>query len=98
MQLVHVENLLAEKPKVLEKILTGSNCDVMNIQLQKGETVPEHNAPNEVIVVCRKGVVKFPVEGKENTLKENSVILLAPKEKHSLEALEDAELVVIKLK
>lgn len=98
MELVQVENLLEEKSKSIGKILSGNNCDVLNIQLKKGETVPEHSAPGEVVVVCRKGVVKFPVEGKINTLTDNSVLLLAPNEKHSLEAVEDCELVVIKLK
>lgn len=56
--------------------------------MKKGEAVPNHSAPSEIVVVCRKGVVKFLVEAKMNTLNEN----------HSLEAVKDCELFVIKLK
>lgn len=98
MKLFQVENHLESKPKNTERILSGEQCNVLNVQLRKGESIPEHNAPKEVVVVCRKGVVKFPVEGKEQILKENSVLLIAPEEMHSLEAVEDSELVIIKIK
>lgn len=98
MKLIQVENMLQRKAKNIEKLFSGTAFDMMNIQLQKGETIPEHSAPNEVVIICRKGVVKFPVEGKETMLNENSVLFLEPNENHSLEAVEDCEVLVIRMK
>lgn len=98
MKLVEVENVLDEKEKSIGKVMTGDFSDIMNIQLKAGEVIPEHNAPFEVIVICRSGEVKFPVEGQEFVLNEKSVLLLAPNENHSLEAKTDCDLIVIKIK
>lgn len=98
MKLVEVENMLQDKEKSIGKVLAGEFSDIMNIQLRAGEVIPEHNAPFEVIVICRSGEVKFPVEGQELVLNEKSVLLLAPDENHGLEAITDCDLIVIKIK
>lgn len=98
MKLIEVENVLNEKTKSIGKVLAGDFSDVMNIQLKAGEVVAEHSAPGEVIVICRSGEVKFPVEGQALVLNEKSVLLMAPDEKHSLEAITDCDLIVIKVK
>ncbi|MEK5231640.1 AraC family ligand binding domain-containing protein [Lysinibacillus sp. FSL K6-0232] len=98
MQHIQVEQLLQNKRKHAGKVAVGAGYDMMTIQLRAGESVAEHSAPGEVIIVCRKGCVKFQVEGQLTTLDANALLLLEPNEKHSLEALEDCELIVIRLK
>ncbi|WP_342471709.1 cupin domain-containing protein [Metasolibacillus sp. FSL H7-0170] len=98
MQHIQVEQLLQDKVKHAGKVGAGTGYDVMNIQLRAGESVAEHSAPGEVLIVCRKGRVKFHVEGQETELDANALLMLEPSEKHSLEAVEDCEIIVVRLK
>lgn len=70
----------------------------MNIQLRAGERIPEHHADNEVLIIVQFGEVRFLVEGVEEILTQDTILTLKPSEKHSLEAITDARVIVIKLK
>ncbi|WP_042477527.1 cupin domain-containing protein [Bacillus ndiopicus] len=98
MQYIQVEQLLQNKVKHVGKVAVGADYDVMNIQLKTGEMVAEHSAPGEVLIVCRKGRVKFYVEGQVTELDANALLMLEPNEKHSLEAVEDCEIIVVRIK
>lgn len=98
MQHIQIEQLLQDKVKHAGKVAAGAGYDVMNIQLKAGESIAEHAAPGEVLIVCRKGRVKFDVEGQITELDADALLMLEPNEKHSLEAVEDCEVVVVRLK
>lgn len=98
MQHIQIEQLLQDKVKHAGKVAAGAGYDVMNIQLKAGESIAEHTAPGEVLIVCRKGRVKFDVEGQITELDADALLMLEPNEKHSLEAVEDCEVVVVRLK
>ncbi|MEC1177808.1 hypothetical protein P9B03_04865 [Metasolibacillus meyeri] len=47
-----------------------------------------------MLIVCRKGRVKFKVEGQVTELDADALLML----EHSLEAMEDCEMIVVRLK
>ncbi|GLC89638.1 cupin domain-containing protein [Lysinibacillus piscis] len=98
MKHIQVEQFLQEKAKHAGKVTAGVGYDVMNIQLKAGESIAEHSASGEVLIVCRQGRVKFHVEGQETELDAQALLMLDPNEKHSLEAIEDCEIIVVRLK
>lgn len=88
---------LEEQKKHIGRLLTLDNVNVTNIQLQAGETVPEHHSKREVIIVVRRGAVLFDIEGKEVLLTQENVLHMNPLENHSLLAKEDTDLIVIQV-
>lgn len=97
MKVISTENQLLEKSKHVGKLLSLGNADIMNIQLKAGEGIPEHDSKREVIIVVRKGVVTFTVEGKDLKLQENDCLHMEPFEKHSLTAIEDTDILVFQI-
>lgn len=88
---------LDEKTKHIGRLLTLENVNVTNIQLKKGETIPEHHSKREVLIVVRRGVVLFDVEGKEVVVAQNNILHMSPLENHSLVAKEDTDILVIQV-
>lgn len=97
MQRVTVQNELIERKKKIGRLLPTEKVDVLNIQLRAGEKVGEHNAPNTVVIVVRKGEVIFNVAGVDHHLTNDDVLVFEPLENHSLEAITDVEIVVLKI-
>lgn len=98
MHYIQVEQFLQHKAKHAGRIAAGEGYDVLNIQLKTGESVAEHSAPGEVLIVCRKGRVKFDVEGQLIELSADDLLMLEANELHSLTAVEDCEIIVVRLK
>lgn len=69
----------------------------INLQIKAGETVPRHHANTDVIVYVASGEVLFGVEENRHHMKEGSLLHLKPFEKHDIEALQDASLLVFKI-
>ena len=65
--------------------------------MRAGEKIPEHRADNEVLIIVQFGEVRFIVEGVEEILTQDTILTLKPSEKHSLEAVTDVRVIVIKL-
>lgn len=95
-----LETIVREEshPKQIDKLLGRPNLDVMNIQLKAGEEIPTHHAPCDVLVIVRKGRVSFTVEEETMELTNGVVLSMEPYENHSLQAIEDADLIVVKMK
>lgn len=90
-------NQLGMKPKHIERLLTLENVFIANIQLKTGEKVAEHHSRREAIIVVRKGAVSFDVEGTEVIVTQNNLLHMSPLESHSLEAIEDSDLLVFQV-
>jgi len=71
--------------------------DMLTIQLQTGQQVPAHNAKETVVVIVRSGEVKFDIEGKEQLLTAEDVLIIEPLEMHNLQAVTNVDLIVMKL-
>ncbi len=97
MHLIETPYLLEEKEKNVSKVIQFDNNDVVNIQLRIGEEIKEHNADANVLIVIRRGKVIFTVEGVEQVVTTNNVLHMNPLEKHALKAVEDSDIVVIKI-
>lgn len=97
MHLIETPYLLEEKEKNVSKVIQFDNNNVVNIQLRIGEEIKEHNADANVLIVIRRGKVIFTVEGVEQVVTTNNVLHMNPLEKHALKAVEDSDIVVIKI-
>lgn len=97
MKLIDTKFQLTEKEKHVGKVASVENAEVLNIQLRKGEEIAEHDADKEVFIIVRRGKVRFTVEGEPVEVSPENILHMAPLEKHSLHALEDSDVVVMKI-
>lgn len=98
MQKLSVANELLSKNKHIGKLLASESVDILNIQLASGEKIPTHNSPDVAIVIVRKGEVMFNVEGVECPLCAEDLLVFEPLENHSLEAITDVDILVLKIR
>lgn len=98
MKTITTMNQLDLKAKHIEKILQFESVEVINIQLKVGEKIPEHHAKENVLVIVRKGKFLFQVENETTELTNEQIVYIQPLENHQLEAVEDTDLLVIKIK
>ena len=98
MKKLQIASVLAEQAKKMGKVLEAEQFDLLNVQMRAGEEIPAHNVNNTAIVIVRKGEVLFNVEGEDVLLKNEDVLLFEPLEMHSLKAITEVDLVVVKLK
>lgn len=88
----------ADTEKKLTKIASHEQYDLVSIQLAAGEGIPAHDAPHTVLIIVQSGKVLFTVEGKEQELVSSTILHMDPKEQHSLQAIEDCKLLLLKIK
>ena len=97
METIRIVNVLAQQAKKVGKAYSRENMDILSLQLQAGQEVPAHNAKETVVVIVRSGEVRFEVEGKEQLLTAEDVLVMEPLEMHSLQAVTDVDLIVMKV-
>lgn len=97
MKLIETKYQLGEKAKQAGKVAGVGNAEVLNIQLRKGEEIAEHDADREVFIIVRSGKVRFTVEGEPVEVTSENILHMSPLEKHSLYALDDSDIVVMKI-
>ncbi|ANU22157.1 hypothetical protein [Planococcus donghaensis] len=95
MEWIETPNLLGEKSKHVQKILSFENTNVVNIQLQIGETIPEYDSAADTLIVVWSGKVSFKVEGKVVEGTSENILHIKSNERHRLTALEPSDLVVL---
>ncbi|MBM0046401.1 cupin domain-containing protein [Anaerococcus sp. mt242] len=77
-------------------IYESDNQVVTHLNLKSGESIPSHDSNMSVVVVIYEGQVIFTEKDKEYTIKSGDIIKLEPEVSHSLKALDDSKLMVIK--
>lgn len=97
MELIETPNVLGEKNKHVQKALSFGKTQVINMQLQRGEEIAEHDSMADVIIIVRSGKVSFVVEGQTVEALPENILHLSPKEKHSLRAIEASDLLVLQI-
>lgn len=97
MKLIETPSQLSSKAKSVEQVCATPNANVLNIQLRKGEEVAEHDSDREVLIIVRRGKVRFTVEGTPVTVSEETILHMAPYEKHSLFAETEADICVLQI-
>lgn len=98
MKLLDTKSQLADKAKHMGKVAGVDNATLTNIQLQAGQEIAEHDSKNEAFIIVRKGKVRFTVDGEPVEVTPETILHMAPLEKHSLYAIEDTDLVLIQVK
>ncbi|TCS93240.1 cupin domain-containing protein [Hazenella coriacea] len=97
MKTITTKNQLDLKAKHIERILQLENAEVMNLQLKTGEKIPEHHAKENLLVIVRRGKLLFQVENETTELTNEILLYMNPLEKHQLEAIEDTDIIIIKI-
>jgi quercetin dioxygenase-like cupin family protein len=78
-----------------EPVSVSEALKVVRLRVDAGGLVPEHHSNVDVVVTVVRGSGRFSVEGSARSIQTGDVIVLRPKERHSIEALTDLELVVV---
>ena len=98
MQLIEGIDNLVKKTKHAERVLSQPKYDVVQIHMKKDEEISTHHAKEETLIIVRTGKVRFIV-GEETVILANEQMLqMDPYEKHSLEAIEETDLILLKIK
>ena len=79
-----------------EHLVDENNLQITNLQIKSGEEIPSHKSDKSVIVVIYKGKVDFSGENNKEIIIPGDIIVMNPNEIHSLKAIEDSDLMVIK--
>lgn len=98
MELIDTPYYLNEKHKHIEKVLSFHNTNVVNMQLQMGQTVAEHEVDADVLIIVKRGKVIFTVDGREVEVSQHNMLHMAPGERHSLRAEEVSDFMVLQIK
>lgn len=98
MELINTPYYLNEKHKYINKVLNFGKVNVVNMQLQLGEEVAEHDVDADVLIIVKTGKVAFTVEGEEVEVSPQNVLHMNPGERHSLKALEVSDFLVLQIK
>ena len=73
----------------IKKIFESNSFKVMNVTLNKGETMPNHKATSEAFIIVKHGKAKIIFDYKEIGLQHDSTQLIPANENHILEVMED---------
>lgn len=98
MELINTPYYLNEEHKHISKVLNFEKVNVVNMQLQLGETVAEHDVDADVLIIVKTGKVAFTVEGEEVEVSPQNVLHMNPGERHSLRAMEVSDFLVLQIK
>lgn len=77
-------------------VFESENQVVTNLVIPAGKDIPTHDAPYTVVVVPVKGRIIFSGENFSEEIYPGVIVRMEPNEPHSLHALEDSELMVVK--
>lgn len=98
MKVVSASYNIGDKQKFAKRLFKEDTFDLIHMHLKKDEHISTHHAPTEVIIIVRTGQVKFDIEGEQVTLTNEDILHLDPYEDHSLQAIEDTDLILVKVK
>lgn len=79
-----------------EHLIDEDKLQVTHLQIKSGEEIASHKSDKTVIVVIYKGKVDFTGEDGKDIILPGDIIRMDPNESHSLKAIEDSDLLVIK--
>ncbi len=74
---------------ISRKLVTGEREMVAQITLKKGAIVPEHAHESEQISYVLKGALRFTIDGREITVRDNEVLHIPSGVPHAATAVED---------
>jgi quercetin dioxygenase-like cupin family protein len=78
-----------------DPVSTSEALKVVRLQVEAGGTIPEHHSNVDVVVTVVRGSGTFTIEGKARPIRPGDVVVMGPRERHSITADSDLELVVV---
>lgn len=98
MELVHATYQNDNQQKYAKRLFKKESFDLIHMHMKKDETISTHHAPTEVIIIVRAGEVEFNIEDTLTTLTKEDILYLDPYEDHSMRAIEETDLILLKVK
>ena len=81
-----------------KSIFSNANGGVSLVAFKAGQKLDEHLAPAEVMVNALEGEIEFTVAGHPHTLKAGEFLLLGTGVAHSVKAVTDSKMMLVKVK
>jgi len=97
MKLVDSLHDIGDKAKHASRVLNKSKYDIVQIHMKKGEELSNHHAKVETVIIVRAGKVNFNVEGEDVVLTNEQILQMDPYEEHSLQAIDETDLLLLKI-
>lgn len=92
-ELINVRPLGKELGSSVSKaILKTHDVEIIRQVLAAGKSMPEHQVPGEVTLLCVEGSVELRAHGMTQIMRAGDLVYLQGNEPHSLRAIEDASL------
>lgn len=98
MKLIESAHDSGDKKKFAKRLMKEKQYDVVHFHMKAGEEITEHHAREETLIIVRTGKVKFDVEGETVELTNEEILHMEPYEKHSLEAMEETDFLLLKIR
>lgn len=71
------------------KMVFGESLTVAQVEVKQGAITQPHTHTNEEVIIVLKGAWRFHMNGREETLRANQMLIIPPGVEHSAEAIED---------
>lgn len=97
MKLISSPHEIGDRKKHASRLLNQPKYDVVQIHMKKDEEITTHHAKVETLIIVRAGKVSFTVEGETVILTNENILQMDPYEEHSLTALEESDLLLLKM-
>lgn len=98
MRVVTSSRNIGNDKKFAKRLFNEEKFDLIHMHLMQGEQLSEHYAKEGLLVIVRTGKVEFDFAGEKVTLTNEDVLHMEPNERHSVLAVEETDLVLIKVK
>lgn len=97
MELIETPYLLQEREHYMHTVTSFENTNIINVQLQANEVIPDQELNADMIVIVKSGVVSYNIGGEMSTVTPNKILHIGPNETHSLKAEEASDMILIQV-
>ncbi|HLR42835.1 MAG TPA: hypothetical protein VK067_06320 [Pseudogracilibacillus sp.] len=98
MRVVETSHDIGDGTKHAIRLFNQDKYDVVQVHMKKGETLTDHHAAEEVLIVVRTGEVVFTFGEERVNVTNKTILQMDPYEEHGVEALEESDFLIIKIK
>lgn len=98
MRVIETSHDIGDSKKHAIRLFNQDSYDVVQVNMKKGETLTDHHAPEEVLIVVRTGEVVFTFGDEKVNVTNKTILQMDPYEEHGVEALEETDFLIIKIK
>lgn len=93
------DEIQASDEKVqFKEIFENENGGVCLLAFKEGQYLDTHLAPAEVMVCVAEGEIEFTMNGNKKTLRAGEFLLMGNDVPHSVSALKDSKVMLVKVK